>query len=702
MDKLSDAQRELFRSGGCLDDYEILKPIGKGKFSVVYRAKRRRDGVLVALKKVNIFNLMDAKAREKTLKEVRLVQSVHHPNIIQYLDAFIGHDDELCIAFEWAEAGDLKRQIRKANEKNVRFDERTIWTYFGQICAAIEHMHVHRIMHRDIKPANIFLTLAGAVKVGDLGLGRYLSENTMEAHSKVGTPLYMSPEVLRGDGYDWKCDVWSLGCILYELAMLRSPFKSEGLNLHGLFQKVNKGVYDPVSDVYSETLRSLVAQMLSLNANDRPTMTTLCRVSHACSTHSDASRPKDNNQTNDDHNDTDNNDTDDRRSIASREKNDDTLTLPRGGAMGTGGGADEARGAWALMDILYDKLVLMGYQTAQPTPLSRIYFAIEGRRTDQFTTFTSLVDWLFGMLHVALDVDVHSATVPPLRKATAILVGAGLAGVDVGVVSPAALTPGFGAAVCSLLNAACDKALQLHKPSKPVWPMADPVDVSSDGLDDTAVAWGGDDDDGGEDSVEWRRDIDGGVAPRILVPSTAVDPTAWRAEIEKNMPTVRRKLHGTPNSTPWTHRLDAWRSSMGVLDGWKHPGLVSLHETVRTQLDQVETKERLVNAVCLPWREQYQRRKDAEMHLANHRQALETVRAQLVERFDSTAAAAAAATAEASSRGDALTDTGMLVALKKGLQSIRADVAKMDMAIAVHGARHFRTYNRQHNPTTAL
>jgi NIMA (never in mitosis gene a)-related kinase len=60
----------------------------------------------------------------------------------------------------------------------------------------------------------------------------------MEAHSKVGTPLYMSPEVLRGNGYDWKSDIWSLGCILYEMAMLRSPFKSEGLNLYGLFQKV--------------------------------------------------------------------------------------------------------------------------------------------------------------------------------------------------------------------------------------------------------------------------------------------------------------------------------------------------------------------------------------------------------------------------------------------------------------------------------
>ncbi|KAE9013824.1 hypothetical protein PF011_g8319 [Phytophthora fragariae] len=116
MESLTEEQRALFADGGQLDDYEVLKPIGKGKFSVVFKAKRRRDGQAVALKKIAIFDLMNLKAREKTLKEVRLVQSVSHSNIIQYLDAFV-QNNELYIAFEWAEAGDLKRQIRKANEK---------------------------------------------------------------------------------------------------------------------------------------------------------------------------------------------------------------------------------------------------------------------------------------------------------------------------------------------------------------------------------------------------------------------------------------------------------------------------------------------------------------------------------------------------------------------------------------------------------
>lgn len=80
-------------------------------------------------------------------------------------------------------------------------------------------------MHRDIKPANVLVGSSGSLKIGDLGLGRQLSEQTMEAFSKVGTPYYVSPEVVRGAGYDWKSDVWSLGCLLYELASLRSPFE---------------------------------------------------------------------------------------------------------------------------------------------------------------------------------------------------------------------------------------------------------------------------------------------------------------------------------------------------------------------------------------------------------------------------------------------------------------------------------------------
>ena len=139
-------------------------------------------------------------------------------------------------------------------------------------------MHEKRIMHRDLKPANIFLTLDGTIKIGDFGLSRELSEHTFQAHSKVGTPLYMSPEVLRGDGYDFKSDIWSVGCLLYELSMLKSPFKVDGLNLYSLFQKISKGDFEPISDHYSEELRQLAYSMISIKAEERPNLVNICAV----------------------------------------------------------------------------------------------------------------------------------------------------------------------------------------------------------------------------------------------------------------------------------------------------------------------------------------------------------------------------------------------------------------------------------------
>ena len=187
--------------------------------------------------------------------------------------------NELFIAVEWAEKGDLKLVIKKAIEDEVYFQERQIIKYIHQIASALAHMHTKRIMHRDLKPANIFIDNQGNLKVGDLGLSRQLSSQTFEAFSRVGTPLYMSPEVLQGKGYDWKSDVWSLGCIAYELCMLRSPFRQnekENLSLYDLFQRITKGQFPPLSEKYTPELRKIVEGMLMLDPDQRFTIEMVC------------------------------------------------------------------------------------------------------------------------------------------------------------------------------------------------------------------------------------------------------------------------------------------------------------------------------------------------------------------------------------------------------------------------------------------
>lgn len=134
--------------------------------------------------------------------------------------------------------------------------------------SAIRYMHAKNVLHRDLKTANIFLTKEGIVKIGDFGISKLLTSTKGGAHTVLGTPYYISPEMCEGKVYDEKSDIWALGCILYEMACLQKTF--EGSNLPALVNKIMRGQFAPIRGNYSYLFKQLVRDLLQRDPEFRP------------------------------------------------------------------------------------------------------------------------------------------------------------------------------------------------------------------------------------------------------------------------------------------------------------------------------------------------------------------------------------------------------------------------------------------------
>ena len=134
--------------------------------------------------------------------------------------------------------------------------------------AGLKSLHDMNIMHRDIKSANIFMNKDGTSKLGDMNVSKSADKNGLN-YTQTGTPYYASPEVWRDEPYDFKSDIWSLGCVLYEMITLKPPFWAD--DMQGLYKKVLKGKYDRLPKQYSNDLAKMVKSLLQTKASDRPT-----------------------------------------------------------------------------------------------------------------------------------------------------------------------------------------------------------------------------------------------------------------------------------------------------------------------------------------------------------------------------------------------------------------------------------------------
>ena len=249
-----------------LNDYEILKQIGTGAFSTVSLVKSKKDNLIYALKRVEL-NKMMPNEKDNSLNEIRLLASIHHINIISYKESFYEENtNTLNLVLEYADAGDLQSKISAHKNVQKYFNENTIWSIFIQMVRGIKALHDKNIIHRDLKSANIFLMKNGICKLGDLNVSKEAKAGLLQ--TQTGTPYFASPEVWSGKPYGLKSDIWSLGCILYQMTTLKMPF--QGNNFKEVYSNVLKCKYSPLPKIYSKDLDLLIKQLLQIDPEKRP------------------------------------------------------------------------------------------------------------------------------------------------------------------------------------------------------------------------------------------------------------------------------------------------------------------------------------------------------------------------------------------------------------------------------------------------
>ncbi len=244
--------------------YEIVGKLGQGAMGEVFRA---HDPVLnrdVAVKRITAGLDADETVRKRFQREAQSAALLSHPNIITVYElGFEG--DQLFMAMELLDGIDLKHAL---TARKMTLDEKV--GVVQQICEGLAFAHTHDIVHRDLKPANIHILPSGKVKIMDFGLARLSGSEMTTTGMVMGTPHYMSPEQVRGQKADARSDIFTLGCLFYELLTGHKPFDAE--SMHGVLYRIMQEEPTPVREAAPGTpdaLAQIVEKMLAKNPAER-------------------------------------------------------------------------------------------------------------------------------------------------------------------------------------------------------------------------------------------------------------------------------------------------------------------------------------------------------------------------------------------------------------------------------------------------
>ncbi|XP_031953093.1 serine/threonine-protein kinase PAK 3-like [Corvus moneduloides] len=198
--------------------YSAFEELGRGGFGAVYKALDASTGQQVAIKKMALQEEMSA---ELAVNEIVVMRDSRNPNIVTYLDSYLV-DGELWLAMEFMDGGTLSDVLGA-----VYLEEGQIGAVCRECLQGLQFLHSRQVIHRDVKSCNILVGTDGSVKLADFGLCAQLTPELSKRSSSVGTPSWMAPEVVRGEAYGPKVDIWSLGIVGLEMVEGEAPYQRE-------------------------------------------------------------------------------------------------------------------------------------------------------------------------------------------------------------------------------------------------------------------------------------------------------------------------------------------------------------------------------------------------------------------------------------------------------------------------------------------
>jgi len=208
-----------------LEDFDIGRPLGKGKFGNVYLARERASKYVVALKVLFKTQLKKAQVEHQLRREIEIQSHLRHPNILRLFGYFYD-ETRVYLILEFAPRGEMYKSMQK--QLSGRFDDATSAKYIRQMSDALRYCHSKKVIHRDIKPENLLLDAKGDLKIADFGWSVHAP--TSRRATMCGTLDYLPPEMIEGNMHDEKVDLWSLGVLTYEFLVGKPPFEAESNN----------------------------------------------------------------------------------------------------------------------------------------------------------------------------------------------------------------------------------------------------------------------------------------------------------------------------------------------------------------------------------------------------------------------------------------------------------------------------------------